>query len=335
MGITIRDVASEAGVSIATVSRALRGHTNISLRTREHVSEVAQRLGYELPDRPHPPTKSNITKIALVAPFIGRWYFAKMIEGIELITRERGFETFIFRPSDSAGQQLDWVEHLEHFNVQGAIIVTQPLSEQDVERLAQRGVPSVLVGLHQPGFTSVGIDDVEVGRIATEHLLDLGHRRIAIITGYENDPYNFRTPRDRLTGYEAALRQRGITPEPAYRLHSDFTAPSAYHEALEALSRPDRPTAIFAASDEMAVGVLGAARHLGLRIPEDLSVIGVDDHEVAEALGLTTIAQPVATIAEVAAWQLISRLTTPVKTPPARVLLPVQLIERATTAALT
>ena len=174
---------------------------------------------------------------------------------------------------------------------------------------------------------------MEVGRIATEHLLDLGHTRIAIITGYENDPYNFRTPRDRLTGYEGALRQRGITPNPAYRLHSDFTAPSAYHEALSALSRPDRPTAVFAASDEIAVGVLGAARQLGLRVPEDLSVIGVDDHEVAEALGLTTIAQPVGTIAEVAAWQLISRLTTPVKTPPARVLLPVQLIERTTTAA--
>ena len=331
MAVTIRDVAAAAGVSIATVSRALRGHSNISARTTERVTAVATELGYRLPARAEADAQTATQRVAIVAPFIGRWYFAKIIERIEWICREHGLESLLFRPADSTGAELDWVEHLRHFGVQGAVIITHPISEEELERLTALELPVVLIGAPRQGLSTIGIDDVAVGELATNHLLELGHRRIAIVTGFQNDPLKFRTPVDRLRGYRTALLTAGITPEPELEIHADFTAPSSFQAVLQVLARIDPPTAVFAASDEMALGVIGAARQLGLRVPEDLSVIGVDDHEIAAPLGLTTIAQPVDAIAEYAAWQLISSLNQDSRGVPARVLLPFHLEARETT----
>lgn len=334
MAVTIRDVAAAAGVSIATVSRALRGHSNISQRTRERVAEVAAELGYQTPERAVEGSEAGFRRIAIVAPFIGRWYFAKIIERIEWICRERGFESLLFRPSDSTGAALEWVDHLRAFGAEGSIIITHPMSPEDRARLSGLGLPVVFIGDHQPGIASIGIDDVEVGELATRHLLELGHRRIAIVTGFQNDPHRFRTPVHRLQGYRQALADAGVPPDPTLELHADFTAPSSFQAVLAVLQAAQRPTAVFAASDEMALGVIGAAQHLGLRVPEDLSVVGVDDHELAAPLGLTTVAQPVDAIAEYAAWQLISNLNHGVDSAPARVSLPVELLVRRTTAPL-
>lgn len=332
MALTIRDVAKEAGVSIATVSRALRGHTSISERTRNHVQAVADRMGYTLPVRNSGQADaSSVPKVAVIVPYIGRWYFAKIIEGIDAVTRERGFEVVILRVADSIGTELPLSGHLDAFEVQGALVVSQHLSDSDYRLLQLRNIPTVLVDLSDPRFTTVGIDDVAVGRRATEHLLELGHTKIAIVTGDPHDLESFTTPGERRLGYLQTLRAAGIEPRPEWEIHADFTARSADHAVRSLLAGPDLPTAVFAASDEMALGVMGAARKLGLSVPGDLSVIGVDDHDVSEAMGLTTISQPIAAMAEIAAWQLLSRISGGNEFA-GRITLPTELVVRESTA---
>ncbi len=330
MAVTIRDVAEAAGVSIATVSRALHGMTVISARTREHVINVADQLGYEVAFRPVTPR--NAQRIAIVLPFIGRWYFAKIMEGIERITREHGIETVLLRMADSSGDAMSIAEYLSTFNVQGCIMVSLPPSESDMRMLHLQNIPTVLIDMYDNRFASVGIDDLTVGRIATNHLISLGHRRIAIVTGDPHEPKNYSTPNDRRAGYIEALNAHGIEIHPDYEIHADFTARAAADAVQKLFLLPEMPTAIFAASDEMAFGIIGAAKRVGLRIPEDLSIIGVDDHDISESVGLTTVAQPIDTMAELAAWQLVSRMTSSVQVTAQRVQMPVSLIERETCA---
>lgn len=330
MGVTIRDVAANAGVSIATVSRSLRDHSNISPETKSKVQQVAQELGYTLPVRSSS-GKSNLRKVAIVVPFIGRWYFAQIIEGIEAVMRERNIESIVLRSNLESGERVSIYEHLEHFDIQGILLVSKPVSEIDFGYLRRKQIPTVLIDQFDERFTSVLIDDVAVGRMATEHLLNLGHTRIGMVSSDPNDPDKFVTPNKRREGFVQALQQANLELNPNWNVTADFTARSADAAVRGVLASADRPTAIFAASDEMAIGVIGAARRMGLRVPEDLSVIGVDNHDIAESVGLTTIGQPIDAIPEVAAWQLVSRIEDNTQ-PPNRFVLPVQLIVRESTA---
>lgn len=332
MGVTIRDVAEAAGVSIATVSRSLRNHSNISEETRNKVQTVATELGYKLPQR-NGGSKPTIKKIAIVVPFIGRWYFAQIIEGIESVMRERGIESVVFRPSSNSGEPLSIYEHLEHFGIQGVILVSKPMSEMDMAYLYRKNIPTVLIDMLDKRFTSVAIDDITVGRIATDHLINLGHQRIGMVSSDPNDPDEFSTPNHRREGFLQALKAAGIEFNPNWHLTADFTARSADAAVRGIFATGNMPTAIFAASDEMAIGVMGAARRMGLKVPQDISVIGVDNHDIAESVGLTTVGQPIDAIPEVAAWQLISRMEDNSE-PPGKFVLPVQLIVRESTASL-
>jgi DNA-binding LacI/PurR family transcriptional regulator len=152
--------------------------------------------------------------------------------------------------------------------------------------------PIVAVGGALPGVRTLSIDDVEVARLATEHLLSLGHRTIAHIGGNPENEMDFHLPTNRRGGYEAALEAFGISVDPELFHPGDFSLQDGYRAAKQLLGNPrKRPTAVFAASDEMAIGTILAARDMGLQVPEDVSVIGVDDHELAEFFGLSTIAQ--------------------------------------------
>lgn len=330
MAVTIREVADAAGVSVATVSRALNGMSVISQKTRDHVSDVARQLGYELPRRPGIDLRER--RVAIVLPFLGRWYFAKALEGIERILREHNYEAVVLRPLDSTGQAIAISDHLEHFAVKGIIIISQPPSESDIAALQKRETPTILIDINDTRFPRVVIDDVQVGLLATKHLINLGHTKIALLSGDPNDPKNFSTPNDRRTGYLRAMQQAGISPHVDFQIYADFTARGADAAVTQLLTLEEVPTAIFAASDEMAMGAIGAARRLGLRVPEDLSVVGVDDHDLAETLGLTTIAQPVDTMAELAAWQLVSLMSKEKpKSRPAKHQMPITLIVRKST----
>ena len=333
MSVTIRDVAKAAGVSIATVSRALRGHPAISAKTTEHVVAIATELQYDFSSRVNVKNPKPI-RVAVVLPFIGRWYFARVVEGIERVLFERGYETVLLRPRNSIGQPLSIAEHLDVYGVEGAILVSLSPDQEDFDALIRRDIPTVLIDIAEPRFTQIRIDNEVVGIQAAQHLLSLNHRKIAVVTGDPNDPLNFSTPNDRLRGFQKACKKAKLEIDPAFLLHADFTAKSAENVVMNILQREDRPTAIFAASDEMAFGVINAARKVGLRVPEDLSVVGVDDHELSDSFGLTTVAQPIDTLAEVAAWQLMSRMSTTTTTAIELVTLPTSLIDRNSTMHL-
>jgi DNA-binding LacI/PurR family transcriptional regulator len=191
-----------------------------------------------------------------------------------------------------------------------------------------------VVGATVDGWSSVRIDDAETARIAMRHLIELGHRRIGYVGGMLEQQLDFAAPLDRLSGYRAALEEAGLPHDPALEVTGDFTVRSGLAATLLLLDVEPRPTAIFAASDEMAVGVVHAVRQAGLRVPEDISVIGIDDHEMAEFFELTTVAQPVHEQGRLAATLLLAALDGDDDRPvhPSAITVPTRLVVRHTTA---
>jgi DNA-binding LacI/PurR family transcriptional regulator len=211
----------------------------------------------------------------------------------------------------------------------GLLVVSTLPPEQEVERIRNAGMPCILVDGVHPALPSIAVDDVGGGELATRHLVELGHRRIAHI-GDTPPEFRFDWSRDRTRGYEQALARAGIEPRPEYVREGTRLLHVARSVAVELLSLPERPTAIFAASDTQAFGTLEAARALGIRVPEELSVIGFDDIDVASYVGLTTVRQPLFESGRRGSELLLRALSgreVPVRTE----LLPLELIVRNTT----
>ncbi len=333
MAVTIRDVAEKAEVSVATVSRALRSHPSISERTREHVVAVAHEMGYVLPVRNAPARLENTRpRVALIVPFVGRWYFARVLEGAERVMHDRGIDLVVSRPVDSHGRRRALAEHLQDLGVNGAIAVSMPLGDDELDALERVGIPIVMVGVDHAKATHVRIDDVNAGLVATRHLLELGHERIGLVSEGPFEPWSFTATRDRRVGFLRAFAEAGITWDPSLEVHADFTARGAEGAVERLFSMDNPPTAIVAQSDEMAYGVMSAARRHGLSVPGDLSIVGIDDHEVAAAWDLTTVAQPVDTLGELAAWQIAARVNGDEGGKVQHLVVPTSLIIRGSTA---
>lgn len=333
---SIREVAQTAGVSVATVSRALRGLPRVSEETRVRVEQAARDLGYVASASAASLASGRTMTVGAIVPFVTRWFFANVVQGAEEVLRSAGYDLLLYNlGGDELLRRRVFSGHLLAKRVDAVLVLgSLPLEAIELSSLRGLGGPLAVVGFAAPGYASVRIDDVEAARTATEHLLGLGHRRIAFITGSRHDELHFTTPRDRLEGYRRAMAAAGVPVPRQAVAHGDFTVASGQAAARRLLSRADRPTAIFAASDEMAFGVLSTARAQGLRIPEDLSVIGIDDHEMAELFELTTVAQPVREQGRLAARHLVQALASPrgalVDTP--QVVVPTRLVVRATTA---
>jgi len=214
--------------------------------------------------------------------------------------------------------------------VDAVLLLTLPSDVPDVEGVATLGVPVGSLGVDIPGFSSVTIDDVAGAETAVNHLIGLGHRAIAMVTLDREFSINFRPPYLRSAGYHKALAAAGIEARPEFEVDGHSTIEGGEQAAAQLLSRPDRPTAIFVQSDEMAMGVLHTIRRAGLRCPEDISVIGFDDHELARVFDLTTVAQPAMRQGELLARQVLDQVLH--GTPPSTTQLPTQLVIRGTTA---
>jgi LacI family repressor for deo operon, udp, cdd, tsx, nupC, and nupG len=191
--------------------------------------------------------------------------------------------------------------------------------------------PIGLLGLERPGILSTRIDDVAGARAAVEHLTDLGHRRIALIGGDTDDPMRFTPPLHRRDGYRDALRAVGVEPDPGLERLGYFTIEGATAAAEALLAQPERPTAFFAESDEMAFGVLRAVRRAGLRVPDDVAVIGFDDQAIAELMDLSSVHQPVAEQALDITSRLLAVLGSAAPPGPTEVVLPTELVVRGST----
>lgn len=284
-----------AGVSVATVSRALRGLDRVSPETRERVLRVAQDLHYVASPTATSLASGRTRVVAVVAPFLTRWFFATLVSAIEKTLRAKEHHVILFDlEDDTYDQRLPLSQNMLWKRVDGVITLNVPMSPEEVDLVDRLGLPLVAIGSPVPGRACVRIDDRATMRIAVEHLAGLGHTRIGYIGAVPQNVAHVQTPQDRLEAFREAVRERGLVCEDGWVLGSDWTAEAAARDSATLLAGDDRPTAVVSASDEMAIGVREAARRLGLRVPEDLSVVGVDDYVLSEVLGLTTVRQDVA-----------------------------------------
>ncbi len=306
---TIEDVATAAGVSVATVSRALRGLPNVAFSTRELVRSVADTLDYHADPAASRLATGRSRAIGIAVPLLNGWYFSQVVAGAEAVCTEAGYDLIVMGVTgDEARRHLLAGRNAVHRRVDAIVMVDIPLTPEEVDTLADRGFPVVTVGGTTSRFPSVGIDDVEVGRLATAHLLELGHRRIALLGGQPEDPLGFDVPDLRRHGYELAHAQAAVELDPTLQIGGNFSVQGGYEAMTALLGLGTPPTAVFAMSDEMAFGALWALRVLRRRAPDDVSVIGVDDHDVSAVMDLTTVRQRVADHGARAARLLIDGL---------------------------
>ncbi|GAA1732696.1 LacI family DNA-binding transcriptional regulator [Microbacterium paludicola] len=292
--MSIAEVARLAGVSTATVSRALSGRGHVSAAARERVVAAARELGYVVSQAASSLASGRTRNVGIVLPFLSRWYFTAVLEGAQQRLMRSGYDVTLYNLAGDGGERRTVFEHfLQRQRVDAVIAVSLELTEPEVTSLHALGKPLVGVGGPIPGVRTLAIDDVAVATLATEHLIGLGHSRIGLIGGDVESDADFHLPTKRRQGWEAALREAGLPIAASRVANADFTVQGGYRAAKQLLGAPlrDRATAIFAASDEMAFGAMLAARDLGLSVPLDVSIVGVDDHDMSDFFGLTTIAQ--------------------------------------------
>jgi LacI family transcriptional regulator, repressor for deo operon, udp, cdd, tsx, nupC, and nupG len=328
---TIEDVATAAGVSVATVSRALRGLPNVAPSTRERVAEVAATLNYQADPAASRLAAGRTGTITVMVPHLSSWYFSHVIAGAEAVSAEAGYDFLVIGVGSRAecSRLLDERYHLER-RTDGVVLVNMPASDDEAESLRSRGIALATVGSYSPGYPSVRVDDFAVGVMAAQHLAALGHRRLGLITGQGDDPMNFEVPQLRHAGFVKGLADLGRQLDPSLVASGDFGIDGGQEAMALLLDHPDPPTAVFAMSDEMAFGALMELEHRGLRPGLDVSLIGVDDHEFARVVALTTISQQVAAQGALAARAVVASMAgTPV--PPEPIPSPVELVVRTTT----
>jgi DNA-binding LacI/PurR family transcriptional regulator len=332
---TIRDVAQKAGVGLGTVSRVINDSPLVSDATRTRVQLAIDELNFV----PNPTARrlslGKTSTIAVIVPFFTRPSFIERLRGVELTLAESEYALNIYNVEtvERRDQCMRQVPRKELAD--GVLIISLSPRNEDIPYLTRTDVPIVLVDANHPSLTSLNrvvVNDVEGGRIATQHLIDIGHRRIGFISDLLENPFNFTSSRDRFQGYREALECAGIPFTPEFHGQGEHERYEACRLATEILALPDRPTAIFAASDTQAMGVLEAARKCGLRVPEELSVIGYDDIEMAEYLGLTTIRQLLFESGQKSVNILLKTLECGLAEPTCEVL-PTELIVRQTTTS--
>ncbi|MBW8739230.1 MAG: LacI family DNA-binding transcriptional regulator [Streptomyces turgidiscabies] len=295
---TLAEIAREAGVSAPTVSKVLNGRADVAPATRTRVEDLLRAYGYRR--RRAEATRSPL--IDLVFHELESGWAMEVIRGVENAAREEGLSVVL---SESAGRLTPgrtWADQVAARRPHGVVLVLSGLDESQRALLTSRSIPFVVMDpAGDPGdnVPSVGATNWQGGLAATRHLVELGHTRIASISG----PSRMMCSRARVDGYRAALETAGLPVDPALLKAGDFHHETGYRAGLELLRAPNRPTAVFAGNDLQALGLYEAARELGLRIPEDLSVVGFDDLPIARLVGppLTTVRQPLMEMAETAA----------------------------------
>ena len=288
----LSDVARLAGVSKATASRALSGRGYVSTETRDRVVAAAAELGYVVSTTAASLVTGQTRNVAVVIPHINRWYFGDVLEGIESALIAAGYDLTLYRLSSDSDERRRVFEYfLVRKRVDAVIAVGIELTHAEVALLDALGKPVVGIGGPIAGIATLSIDDVAAAALVTDHLISLGHTRIMHFGGDQVDEMDFRVHSQRLAGFRLAMEAAGLAHEGAFRATA-LSVPGGYAIGLAVLADPrTRPTAVFAGSDEVAIGTIVAARQLGIQVPNQLSVVGIDGHELADMFGLTTLAQ--------------------------------------------
>jgi DNA-binding LacI/PurR family transcriptional regulator len=292
MAGTISDVARKAGVGVGTVSRVINNSPRVSESTRRKVLEAMQDLDYV----PNPFARrlslGKALTLAIIAPFFTRPSSVERLRGVEAVIVETEYDLILYNVETVTRRDAYFRRAPQPGRIDGLIIVSLCPTDEDVEHFRRSCVPTVLVDAWHPDLPCVVTDDVAGGYVATRHLLDFGHRRIAFLGDLYPNPFNFTSSHDRYTGYRKALEEAGLDARSEYYVKGEHGRDVARELTFNLLSLPSPPTAIVAASDTQALGVMEAAREMNVPVPGSLSVVGYDDIEVAGCLDLTTVRQP-------------------------------------------
>lgn len=331
-GATIRDVAREAGVSVATVSRVLNDSGPVRAETRRRIDEVAHRLQFT----PNPTARSLSMRcthtIGVLLPDLYGEFFSEVIRGIDQTVQQNGYHVLI-SSSHNAPREVERALRAMRGRLDGLILMVPDLDLETVAAYLPHRIPVVLLNadLDQIEYDSLNIDNVGGARAITTHLLELGHREIAMIQGPELN----RDARDRARGFLGALRERGLSADPAVMVRGDFTEASGHRATRELLVSGRRVTAIFAANDSMAVGALSALREAGYAVPEDIAVVGFDDIPIAQYLNppLTTVLVSIARLGARAAERMFECIRSESRQDAKQEVLPTELVIRQSCGA--
>lgn len=305
---TIRDIAKAANVSHMTVSRVINNVPQVRATTRAKVSKVITDLNYE-PDaraRAFATRKSHL--IGLVVSDISNPFYAELSRGIEDKAFKMGYSVIFCSSDDQSSRTEACVQHMLRFGVDGFLFASVHMKEPAVEKLIDRGYPVVLVNRKLKGsnYHYVICNNFQGAYDITKYLLDLGYRKIAIITGHSY----FSTGLDRLRGYQKAMEDQGIDQRQDYIIEGPYTPETGYNAAKKLLALPDRPEAIFAGNDYIAMGVMEAVEELGLSIPADVALTGFDNTRFSGRTGikLTTVSQELYDMGDLAVQILVDTM---------------------------
>jgi len=334
MTATIYDLAREAGVGIATVSRCLNNHPAVARDTRRRVLAIARRLHYQPHANAQRLASSRTNTFAAIIPFFTNYFFVQILQGIQDRALELGLDIVLHGVTEPTHADEALARSLQRGRVDGVLYFSMPIPETYAPRIRQRRLPIVLVDGYHPWFDSIHVENRRGAFLATEHLLGLGHRHVALISGRPSA----RPSLERLAGYRDALRAHGI-PFDRSRVfvpHStrlDGFAEEAGRETMRQLLQSRRGgdpiTAVLVASDIQAIGALEEAHRAGIRVPEDLAMLGFDDIDLARHLGLSTMRQPLLEMGVLALNQLHRRISDPTL-PPSVVSFVPELVVRRT-----
>ena len=333
--MTIADVAADAGVGVGTVSRVLNGSEQVRAGTLRAVRDSIDRLGYRPSHAAAALVRGTPRTVAVVVTHMTRPSVVVRLASALAVLAEQGYDTIVCNVDTPVERDRQLEALLPTHRADGVLAVSLPLSREQQAQFGRAGVALVSVDAVNAGVPQTVIDNVAGGRMATEHLIGLGHRRI----GFVGDAAFARPPADlgftssahRLRGYRQALAEAGLGFEARLIRRGPHDAATAAEHAAELLSAGNPPTAIFAASDTQAIGVLAAAERFGVAVPGQLSVIGFDDIESAAFLGLSTVRQPLARSGAEGARRLCALLRGE-RIAPQRQELPIELVTRASTA---
>ncbi|WP_019147042.1 LacI family DNA-binding transcriptional regulator [Timonella senegalensis] len=288
----LEDVARRAGVSTATASRALRGLTSVKPETLARVQAIAEEMGYVASPAASRLASGRTRTIGLLTPWVNRWFFANVIEGAQKRLHADGFDALLFSFHETPTHPRMAVDPAAlRRRVDGVLVLGMQLTDHEVRDLETLGVPIVFAGPGHRDHATVGVDDHAIGRMAVEHLWDMGHRNIGHLAGADWDQFPLSPSLGRFQGWREALGKRGIHAPANWMTPTSFTWEAAHRAAHALLDEAPELTALFAATDTVALGAMHAARERGFVVGRDFAIVGVDDEEISAHLGLTTIRQ--------------------------------------------
>nr|WP_306813105.1 LacI family DNA-binding transcriptional regulator [Paenibacillus soyae] len=330
MKATIYDIAKEAGVSIATVSHVINGKGKISKERREEIRGIMARMGYKPSMIASALTSKKTYALGLLVPDISNPFFAEIARAVEDEGQRHGYSVFICSTDNQDEKVERYAALLQQKKVDGVIIGTGMKDPSALEPLLHDNVPIALLARELPSVNvpTVIVDDYAGGAAAAEHLIALGHRRLAVLAEQES----ISSSRERVRGFRQAAEAAGVTLDPALVRSSGMK--DSKDRALELLQGENRPTAVFCCNDMLAIGALRAAKQAGLCIPQDCSIVGFDDTVLASVTDLTTIAQPIERLGQTAVQLLLRHIGQPGERSE-RIVLPPVLVMRQSSSALS